>query len=163
MVQRGALKRIPFFLICLCWNGPIGQLQHAEVGSLRRGYKILLLIFTVLGVYYPAIFSGYNVLDDIDAFGRIEDAEHLDILRLFTSASGAYYRPLALLTFYADKVFWALEPSFMHLENIFLHMFNAICVFLLAEIVFEEESKKIKYELPLLSGLLFALHPINTE
>jgi protein O-mannosyl-transferase len=129
---------------------------------LRRNFKILLLLFTVFGIYYPAIFSGFNLVDDEEIFGRLEEAQHFDFIGLFRSADQGYYRPLTILTFYFDKAVWGLEPSFMHLENVILHALNTFLVFLIAEKAFLSLNAR-KYELPLLSALLFALHPVNTE
>ncbi len=129
---------------------------------LRKKIKIVFLAFIVLGVYYPSIFAGFNLVDDYEVFGRLEDAASFDLAGLLQSAGSGYYRPLTTLTFFFDKAFWGLEPGFMHLENIILHTLNTILVFLIAEKVFTAVNVE-KYELPLLSALLFALHPINTE
>ncbi len=129
---------------------------------LRRNYKILFLLFVVFGTYYPSIFAGFNLVDDFEVFGRLEDTRHIDLIGQFLTAGNGYYRPLTNLTFYFDKIIWGLNPSFMHLENIILHALNALLVFLLAENIFVRPEMR-KLELPLLSALIFAIHPINTE
>ncbi len=50
----------------------------------------------------------------------------------------------------------------MHLENILIHAINALLVFWVARKVFAA-MKLDRPELPLLSALVFALHPICTE
>ena len=129
---------------------------------LRRNFKILLLLLIVFGIYYPSIFSGFNLVDDNEVFGRLEDAQHFDIIGLFRSADNKYYRPLTSLTFFFDKAVWGLEPSFMHLENVILHALNTLLVFLIASTVFTSLNSR-KLELPFLSAVLFALHPVNAE
>ncbi len=130
---------------------------------MRKRYKVLFLIFAVVGVYYPAIFAGYNLVDDVEALGRLDDAVGFSIIGKFLAgAGGEYYRPLTTLTFYVDKLLWALEPSFMHLENIILHAANVLLVFLIASRIFSDDSSR-KFELPFMCSLLFALHPINSE
>jgi len=32
--------------------------------NIKESYKILFLLFIVLGVYYPALFAGINSVDD---------------------------------------------------------------------------------------------------
>jgi protein O-mannosyl-transferase len=124
--------------------------------------RILFLIFIVLGVYYPVIFSGANSVDDSKMIFQLETIEHADWKGLFLPGAGYYYRPLLMSTFIADKFLWGLSESFMHLENLLLHVVNTILVFLIAVKACERMDVK-KLELPLLSALLFAMHPINTE
>lgn len=133
------------------------------MSSVRSVYKKFFLSFVVLGLYYPAIFSGYNLVDDVEVFGRLDSAEQFNISGyFFEAARGEYYRPLTTLTFYLDKVFWSLEPSFMHLENIALHVANVLLVFMIANKIFRDHMGTA-FELPLLCSLLVAVHPVNSE
>jgi hypothetical protein len=51
----------------------------------------------------------------------------------------------------------------MHLENILIHLVNAILVYFLTRQILTLEKKNESAHLPLLAALLFGLHPINTE
>jgi len=137
------------------------MLLKEEQMQLTNRFRVLLIIFIVLGVYYPSIFAGVNSVDDYKMISVLEDAAGIDLKALFLPGSGYYYRPLLMLTFFADKFLWGLEESFMHLENILIHALNAVLVFWIASRLFKQAAQK--FELPLLSSLLFALHPINTE
>ena len=130
--------------------------------NIKESYKILFLLFIVLGVYYPALFAGINSVDDWRMLSDLEDTESFDFLQLFSPSTGFYYRPLLMLTFIMDKFLWGLEPSFMHLENILLHAANTILVFYIAKQISSEKVKD-HCEIPLLAALFFALHPISTE
>lgn len=130
--------------------------------QLSNRYKILFILFVVLGVYYPVIFAGANSIDDQRMLLQLADIEQVDWKGLFLPSGGFYYRPLLMLSFIADKFLWDLTPSFMHLENVLIHAANAVLVFVLANRFFTEKEL-LKYELPLICALLFALHPINTE
>lgn len=130
--------------------------------EMRNRYRILFIIFVVLGVYYPAIFAGVNSIDDYRMITEVNESARVDWKGLFLPGGGFYYRPLLMLTYYADKFLWDLSESFMHLENVLIHATNATLVFLIASRVFSKFDCR-KLELPLLSALLFALHPINTE
>ncbi|MEW6713874.1 MAG: tetratricopeptide repeat protein [Nitrospirota bacterium] len=68
-----------------------------------------------------------------------------------------YYRPLTLLTFLMEGRLYGFNPSMMHLINILLHTVNAFLVYRLAFLLIGNRYTA------LLAGLLFALHPINTE
>lgn len=128
---------------------------------LRRGYAVLFLIFVTLGVYYPSLFAEVNSVDDVQITNAFLNAEHIDLKALFSPA-GYYYRPLIGLTFVFDNFFWGMHESFMHLENILIHVLNVVLVYFITEKVAKHYSVEIRL-LPLCSALLFAVHPINTE
>lgn len=132
--------------------------------QVARKYQLLFLIFVVLGVFYPAIFAGVNSVDDWRMLYTLEHSTYTDFLERFFPTSGFYYRPLLMLTFYAEYLLWNTEPSFFHLTNIVIHAANVCLVFLLAEafLAFKEEDPQPGY-IPLFCGLLFAVHPIVTE
>lgn len=130
--------------------------------QLSNRFKVLFILFVVLGVYYPVIFAGTNSIDDHRMIMQLEELERVDWKGLFLPGGGYYYRPLLMLSFIADKFLWGLTPSFMHLENVLIHAANAVLVFFLAARIFTQDNAR-KCELPLLCALLFALHPINTE
>ena len=130
--------------------------------NIKESYKVLFLLFLVLGVYYPALFAGINSVDDWRMLANLSDQKTFDYWQLLRPSTGFYYRPLLMLSFIMDKFLWGLEPSFMHLENILLHACNTLLVFFIAKQVFPVQTKN-SFELPLLTALVFALHPINTE
>lgn len=131
--------------------------------TIRKPYLVLLLIFIVLGVYYPSLFSGFNSVDDVRMINGLENLETVKFCDVFIKKGGGnYYRPLLELTFIFDKYVWGMQPGFMHMENIMLHAINAVVVFLIAGRIFA----LFGYANPgfaFFASLLFALHPINTE
>lgn len=131
--------------------------------KIRAPYIVLLLVFVVLGVYYPSLFLPYNSVDDERMVFHLINTDHFSFKDIFLpGGSGFYYRPLLYLTFIADKYWWGLHESFMHLENILLHAVNVVLVFLAATRV--QQSDKAKCGVTAFAAaLLFALHPINSE
>lgn len=123
---------------------------------------ILFLLFVALGVYYPVIFADMNTVDDQNMIMGTANAAESDWRSVFMPGGGYYYRPLLVLSFLFDKALWDLDPSFMHLENILVHSLNVILLFLVARKIFATFAPERTY-LPLLSALLFCLHPVNTE
>jgi tetratricopeptide (TPR) repeat protein len=130
--------------------------------KVRPFYQVCLLLFVALGIYYPALFAGFNTIDDTRLITGILNAGHFNWWQSLKPGSSFYYRPLLIYTFYLDKRLWDLDPGFMHLGNMLLHAGNALLVFFIARRVCVALFKVIGL-LPLAAALLFALHPINTE
>lgn len=68
-----------------------------------------------------------------------------------------YYRPLAVFTHLIEYKFYRLDPFGYHLTNTFLHILNAILIFLILKAVFGEGV------LCFIAPLLFLVHPVQTE
>ena len=137
-------------------------METAVPGNIRIKsiYKILFICFVAIGLYYPSIFSQFNSIDDVRLISYLEDTDST-LVQIFRPGLGHYYRPVIWLTFFFDKYVWGLEPSFMHLENVLIHLFNSVLIYLIANRITGVDEKRI--ELPLFAALLFAVHPINTE
>lgn len=132
--------------------------------KLGSGYVLLLLLFIVLGVYYPSLFIPFNSVDDMRMINALFNSDNLTISSAFTlGGSGYYYRPLLIASFIADKNLWGLNASFMHLENILLHAVNVLLLFYIAKNVAEKQRVPDPVPRSFAVALLFALHPINTE
>lgn len=125
-------------------------------------FQVCLLLFVVLGIYYPTLFSGFNTVDDLKLVNRMLNMESFSFWQRLRPGSSFYYRPLLIWTFYLDKQLWGLDASFMHLGNMLLHGANALLVFLIARRACAALLDAVGF-LPLTAALVFALHPINTE
>jgi hypothetical protein len=131
--------------------------------KLRRGYQALLICFVVLVVYYPTLSAEVCLLDDQSMLNDMLNAPPFDLKALFLpgSGGGGYYRPLIGLSYFFDRFAWGLSHEIMHFENILFHLSNSLLVFgigcALAGYV------ALAPAVPLLSALLFALHPLATE
>ena len=122
---------------------------------------LLLLVLVVLGVYYPAIFSPINSVDDPGMITYLLNTDSFSLKEIFTPGT-TYFRPLLTLSFMADKFVWGLQESFMHLENIVFHLLNVLVLFFVSRSCCR--TREIHSPLlPFIAALLFALHPINTE
>ena len=131
---------------------------------LSRRYQILLIIATVLGIYYPSIWGEFNSLDDVSIVSAFSNFDHYGLKDIFFPAAGwsTYYRPLINLSFFLDMKLWFFSESFMHLENILLHTTNALLVYFLTVQLLSDSDKPNSY-LPLAAAVCFGLHPLNTE
>jgi hypothetical protein len=68
-----------------------------------------------------------------------------------------YYRPLTYMTFWADGRLHGFNPFFIRLFNVLLHSANAYLFYFFTLKIIN------KTNFALLAGLLFAVHPLNTE
>lgn len=118
----------------------------------------VLLVVTILVVYYPALLSGVHPIDDPGIFALYSASPPLTNILL--PGAGYYYRPVVELSYYLDNLLWGMEPGTMHLENILLHCANSTLVYFLARIISCDTESPV---IPFLSSLLFALHPVNVE
>ncbi|NTV48345.1 MAG: hypothetical protein HGB32_04775 [Geobacteraceae bacterium] len=128
--------------------------------TVRPGLKLALTLLFILAVYFQTIHNPFSRFDDpfiVEHYGINSTISFLDVI---TPGSGFYYRPLINLSYWLDSRLWAMDATFMHLENIIVHFANVLLVFLIASLL--PVSSKTK-SVPFLAALLFGLHPINSE
>ena len=75
-----------------------------------------------------------------------------NLLRLITS-----YRPVRNISYAIDLAIWGEKPFGFHLSNVLIHAGTAILVFLLVKRLANRVAPAF------LAGLIFALHPIQTD
>lgn len=126
----------------------------------RPKLQLALTLFFVLAVYFQSIGNPFSRFDDPFIVSHYGINSTLSFYDVITPGSGFYYRPLVTLSYWLDSQLWGLDPTFMHLENIVVHLINVFLVFLIASRL---DVSLEKTSLPLLSALLFGLHPINSE
>jgi len=129
---------------------------------LKTWHCLSLLALAVLLAYYPGLHAGYNSVDDLKMITNIEQSGSLDLVRLFFRSGSYYYRPLTILTYTLDRDLWGSVASFMHLENILLHLVCALLVFAITRRLLPLWSVRSQWP-ALFAGLFFALHPLATE
>jgi len=133
-----------------------------ENRGLGRRYQLLLLVITVPGGLLSRVARDGGFVDDsyiAETFGL---NSRLTLKELLLPGHTFYYRPIVELSYYLDGKLWEMAPSFMHLENVLIHLVNVVLVYLLAARVMSRCRPALPL-LPLLSALLFALHPLNSE
>lgn len=131
---------------------------------LTRRYQLLLLAAIVLAAYYPAVLADFSRIDDAQLAESYRNMHDWSLWTEFIPFQNdvLYYRPFIGVSFLIDKYFLGLYPGLMHLENILIHLLNAVLVYFLTLQIVPPPDRS-KSNLPLISALLFALHPINTE
>lgn len=97
--------------------------------------------------------------------------------RMHPAAGQKQYRPIRTVTLAVDYFFWKGNPLGYHLTNLILHMINVLLVFSLVTVMNSRLSvpslsrdvaaglppADTFRHLPLMTALLFAVHPAHTE
>jgi tetratricopeptide (TPR) repeat protein len=131
-------------------------------GEMRRHQLFGLLVAAIAFLVYANSLGNGFVWDDL-GFVVNNSALNEPPLSFFTGYpfyridAAPYYRPLTALTFAIENRLHGLNPLMTHLFNVILHAGNALLVYLLAQSLLKN------IHAALLAGLLFAVHPINTE
>lgn len=133
---------------------------------LNRKFQILLLAVVVLSTFYPCIHSELSQFDDISTVETFENRPGWKFQDVFLPdvQGGLYYRPIVLSSYIFDRNVHGFTPAILHFENLAVHLFNSILVYLIAAafLRFYKEDEKRSY-FPLTAALLFGLHPLVTE
>lgn len=130
---------------------------------LPKRYQCLLIAAVVLAVFYPSLSAEFCQVDDHDMVNSFNRMKGWSLKGIFLpgAAGGLYYRPLTLASFLIDKYWFGLDAGIMHLENVLLHLFNALAVYFIGRQL--APAQRDSSYLPLVAALCFALHPVNTE
>ena len=122
---------------------------------------IIILGFTVYSNSFDNEFLWDDTILIIDN-AHIKDTKHIP--EIFTQDLGAgsgnqwnSYRPIQAITYMADYSLWKLDVKGYHLTNILLHIFVALSIYFLINMIFKDNL------LSLLTGSFFVIHPIHTE
>ena len=134
------------FLITFLIYSPILLNQYVEDDN---------IIFGVNTFYH----SGKNILQ---VFGKGYASNFQEIA--FNSKSQVSlgtgkesYRPISNVTYFLDYYLFRAQPYGSHLINILIHSVNAVLVYRIVCLIFSSSS------LGIFAGLLFSLHPIQSE
>jgi hypothetical protein len=134
--------------------------MRGEPGTGRRRIHVLCIAVTVLAVYLSALSAGFLALDDTDTIRFIQSGK-VAVFDLIFSGGRGYYRPLSTLSLLMDFHFFGGNPAGYHLANILLHLANALLVYHLATLLMRGRTGNSFF--PFMAGMLFAVHPVNSE
>ena len=119
---------------------------------------VLLLALVTLCAYLPAIRGGYIWDDDYYADNPLLDRPGaLATIWSFRQPAENFYRdfPMTYTSFWVERHLWGKRPLGYHLDNVLLHIANAILVWLIL--------KRCGVRGAGLAGAIFALHPVHVE
>ena len=125
-----------------------------------------LLITVVFMLYSNTLWGGF-VWDD-NLFTSNQVYWSFDFRRIFFSlANGLEYQPVRDLTYLFDIAVWHGSTLGFHLTNLFLFSAIVILAYRLAEkfslIIRTEDNRVPEWFVPLLTVLIFTVHPLKSE
>jgi tetratricopeptide (TPR) repeat protein len=131
---------------------------------MRAAAACVLAALAAVAVYWKTLDNGFTWDDHIhiEAAPFVKDAHNARVLLTAgfwtsrTPVEGSA-RPLMLASLLADRALWGEKPAGYHLTNLLLH---AACAAALAWLAFLLTGSAA---LAALAGLLFALHPVQSE
>jgi len=121
---------------------------------------LLFLVSAVFLSYAPVLNNGFIIWDD-DVFltwnQSLRGFDFKSVKEIFTKTICKVYVPLSVFSFAIERHFFGLDPFVYHLNNLVLHIFVTVLVFLFAL------RLGLKEKGALLAALIFGLHPIHVE
>ena len=122
-----------------------------------RWILALTAVVTVL-VYSSTFHLGFLHYGDGLLILQNPDVLHFNTLRMLFHGSQGQYLPMAYLSYAMENSFFGLQAFHFHLDNVMLHIANA----LLALLLFYRLSEG-NFFVSVMGGLLFAVHPAQAE
>jgi len=133
---------------------------------------IFFLLFSIIlsiWIYYPGL-SGAFVFDDnpniVDnGYLKIDQFSFEDLWQAsISSSSGPLRRPVSMLSFAINHVLTGMDPWWMKVTNLCIHIFNALILLLVLRQVFTrlyQNNEKIVMIAPLIITTVWLVHPIH--
>ncbi|MDP6562135.1 MAG: hypothetical protein QF793_04410, partial [Candidatus Peribacteraceae bacterium] len=131
-------------------------------------YAGLYILIAAL-VYGQVLTFDFVALDDgllIYHNETVQGFSLAHVKEVFTSYDPELYIPLTLLSYMLDYTIGGTEPFVYHLQNLVWHILNSLLVGLFVFVLFcrgAEADRRLRVWGAALCGLLFLVHPINSE
>lgn len=136
----------------------------------RHGWVLVAAFIVTIAAYWPGL-SGAYLFDDypniVDNHGvQPPDSTLSSLVRAaLSSPASEFKRPLASLSFAANYLVTGLDPYWMKLTNLILHLLNGLSVFLLSRLLLRSAPAKDQSDRANILAVLVAagwmLLPIN--
>ena len=137
---------------------------------LRINWRLIAVLALVALIYWPGLFGGW-LFDDypniVDNQGVQPHSAALSSLfrAALSSPASELKRPISSLTFAANYLGAGLDPFWMKLTNLGIHLLNGVLAYFLASIVFRRNASESRTAgnrwLPLTVAAGWLLLPIN--
>lgn len=124
------------------------------------GARVLMWLTLAVGVSYANALTGTFQFDD---YNVIVNEPHVHTWANWFAGLGSGIRPLLKFSYTLN---WTMGTGVVgfHLTNLLIHLTNALLVYRLAQAYTERQQQcENLLHVPLLTALLFAVHPVNTE
>jgi len=121
---------------------------------------ILLILLATFAAFYPSLDNQFTNFDDdlyVTKNGDIRELSSSSLKNLFTNSYVGHYQPLTMVSYALEYHFFKKDPFIYHLDNLVLHLLNALLVFWLFYLL------SAKLHISVFVTLLFCLHPQHVE
>ncbi|WP_129126157.1 hypothetical protein [Geomonas oryzae] len=125
-----------------------------------RLLAILTLVVVGALTYLCATQAGFLAIDDVGMVQNIKSNSYT-LGGLFFSGASEYYRPLTVISYFANASFTGVDPFYFHLVNVVIHIANALLVYWFALVFFFRRDDVDS--LAFIASLFFLVAPINSE
>lgn len=131
---------------------------------------LLAILVLIMAVYVGGLGGGFvfddypNIIDNTRLHVRWDSSWHAWLAAAFSSYSSILQRPLASLSFALNIAATGLDPGWMKLTNIAIHLLNTCLVFGLARRLFgiaDATTAARRDRIALWVAAIWALNPIN--
>lgn len=136
------------------------QKAHSPNNSVNPLYYILGILILTFIAFAPSLQNDFVNWDDganIYENPYVGAFNFENIKAIFTTDIIGGYNPLTTFSFLIEKAIFDLDPFWVHLNNILLHL---ICVFLVFKII---RLLGFSIQAAAIATLLFAIHPMKVE
>ena len=160
-------------------NAPLQTRQKNNRSPWTRLLPPIVIFLASFLVYAVTLRAGFVYDDNVQVLSNpwIRDLSKVPLF--FVSSTMSFlpgqpantYRPVFYIVYTAEYLLFGTDPLGWHLVNITMHALNALAVYALASVVLARRSGSGEHgrpgpmgrAAPLLAGLVFGLHPLNSE
>ena len=136
------------------------QLHTPSRRILIHALVVIGLAIVIFAIYSHVLSFGFLTWDnyaDILRNERVSQHSISAFRNIFFDVLVLYYTPLTLLSWNIEHLIFGFQPAVFHLDNILLHLLNAVLVY----VICVRHSKRLW--VGILAALLFSIHPLNVE
>ena len=145
--------------------------------KIRFGYWYVFLFFVISGllIYQNSLSSPFFYDDEMYVVNNLNIRTLDNIFLFFKKAStltaknypGGHYRPLVVTSYAVNYAIGGLNPFGYHLVNLGFHIGSAFLIFLIVKAIYPPFQKggwgDLGFFAAIAAGLIFLVHPFNTE
>jgi len=130
-------------------------MPHLIDSRYNRLFQALAIVFLCLFIYIPSLTNGFIWDDDTNLYNSLW-LQAQNGLKVIWSWDKMYqFYPLNFTSFWLEHKLWGLNPAGYHTVNMLLHIFNALIIFRIVQMLYPRAA--------FIATLLFAVHPIQVE
>jgi tetratricopeptide (TPR) repeat protein len=141
-------------------NPSLKDFDKSRLFNAENSIYLFCIVVLACIVFWKTTQNGFTDWDDDLYVVKSDLIRRLDwssFIAYFQTLTANLYTPLVTLSYAVDYHFFGLDPSGYHTTNLILHAINIVLVYVLTHRMFNRSF------IAALTGLLFAIHPLNAE